>query len=113
MLPLYLAGEVSDDSRALIERYLETDPALAKIAEQAAAINLVEDIPVPLTTEDQMKTYKEAKQQMFWRIVILALVISFTFLAFLAFAGLVIVIPPRDWFRSYAGRIAAPGRSTP
>ena len=90
LLPLYLAGEVSDDSRALVERYLETDPALAKIAEQSAIINLEEDVPVPLTTEDQMEAYKVAKQQMFWRIVILALVISFALLAFLALAGVIV-----------------------
>ena len=87
LLPLYLAGEVSDDSVVLIEEYLESDPALAKIAEQSAAVDLEEDIPVPLTTEDQMEAYKEAKQQMFWRIIILAVVISFTLLAFLAFTG--------------------------
>ena len=90
LLPLYMAGEASDDSRALIERYLESDPAPAKIAEQSAAIDLVEDIPVPLTTEDQMEAYKEAKQQMFWRILALAIVISFALLAFLAFAGIVV-----------------------
>jgi anti-sigma factor RsiW len=90
LLPLYLAGEASDDSRALIERYLESDPALAKIAEQSAEIDSVEDIPVPLTTEDQMEAYKEAKQQMFWRILALAVVIAFTLLAFLAFAGVVV-----------------------
>ena len=90
LLPLYLAGEVSDDSRALVDRYLETDPALAKIAEQSAAMALEEDTPVPLTTEDQMNAYKEAKQQMFWRIVALALVISFTLIAFLAFTGVVV-----------------------
>ena len=87
LLPLYLAGEVSDDSVTLIERYLKSDPALAKIAEQSAAIDLEEDVPVPLTTEDQMEAYKEAKQQMFWRIIILAVVISFTLLAF---AGVVV-----------------------
>jgi anti-sigma factor RsiW len=90
LLPLYLAGEASDDSRALIERYLDNDPALAKIAERSAAIDLQEDIPVPLTTEDQMDAYKEAKQQMFWRIIILAVVISFTLLAFLAFVGVLV-----------------------
>ena len=90
LLPLYLAGEASDDSRALIERYLETDPALAKIAEQSAETALTEEIPVPLTTEDQMEAYKEAKQQMFWRLIVLAVVISFTLLAFLAFAGVVV-----------------------
>jgi anti-sigma factor RsiW len=90
LLPLYLAGEASDDSRALIERYLETDPALAKIAEQSTENALTEDIPVPLTTEDQMEAYKEAKQQMFWRLIALAVVIAFTLLAFLAFAGVIV-----------------------
>ena len=33
LLPLYLAGEVSDDSRALIKHYLESEPVLAKIAD--------------------------------------------------------------------------------
>jgi hypothetical protein len=90
LLPLYMAGEASDDSRALIERYLDSDPALAKVAEQSTKIVLTEDIPVPLTTEDQMEAYKEAKQQMFWRLIVLAVVISFTLLALLAFAGVVV-----------------------
>ena len=90
LLPLYLSGEASDDTQALVERFLESDPALAKIAEQSATINLEDDIPVPLTSEDQMEAYKEAKQQMFWRIVILAVVMAFTLLALLAFAGVVV-----------------------
>ena len=37
LLPLYLADEVSADTRALVEKYLETDPELANIAEQSAS----------------------------------------------------------------------------
>lgn len=37
-----------------------------------------------------MEAYKEAKQQMFWRLIVLAVVISFTLLALLAFAGVVV-----------------------
>jgi hypothetical protein len=29
LLPLYLADEVSDDTRLLVEKYLETNPELA------------------------------------------------------------------------------------
>ena len=77
LLPLYLAGEVSPDSRKLVEKYLQTDPELARLAERTAAINLSEDVPVPLTQEDQMEAYKEAKKMMFWRTVIVAVLIAF------------------------------------
>ena len=89
LLPLYLAGEVSADTRSLIEKYLETDPELANIvAKQSTAINLSEDIPVPLSKEDQMEAYKDAKRYMFWRTVILAVVISLTFMGLIAFVTL-------------------------
>ena len=77
LLPLYLAGEVSPDSLKLVEKYLQTDPELARLAERTAAINLSEDVPVPLTQEDQMEAYKEAKKMMFWRTVIVAVLIAF------------------------------------
>jgi anti-sigma factor RsiW len=86
LLPLYLAGEVSADTRTLVEKYLETDPELAGVAEQSAASELPEDIPVPLTEEDKMQAYREAKRFMFLRTIILALTISFTVLCILAMA---------------------------
>jgi anti-sigma factor RsiW len=86
LLPLYLAGEVSADTRTLVEKYLETDPELAGVAERSAASELPEDIPVPLTEEDKMQAYREAKRFMFLRTVILALTISFTVLCILAMA---------------------------
>ena len=76
LLPLYLANEVSEDTRTLIEKYLETDPELANIAKQSAAMELQGDIPVPLTEEDKMKVYRKTKWLMFLTIVILAVLIS-------------------------------------
>jgi len=72
LLPLYLADEVSADTRALIEEYLETDPELAEIATQSAAVELPGNIPVPLTQEDKMKAYKKSKTIMIVTIVLLA-----------------------------------------
>jgi anti-sigma factor RsiW len=92
LLPLYLDNDVSADTRALVEKYLETDPELANIAKQSAAIELPEDIPVPLTKEDKMEAYREAKRLMLWRTVILAITISFTVLCFLAFLGSVFLV---------------------
>lgn len=79
LLPLYLADEVSADSRALVENYLETDPELAKIAKQLST-RLFQDIPVPLTKEDEMETYKEARRLMLLRTIGIAVVISLTLL---------------------------------
>ena len=86
LLPLYLADEVSADTRALIEEYLETDPELAEIAKQSAAVELPGDIPVPLTQEDEMKAYKKSKTIMVVTIVLLAAlmatILGITLLAF-------------------------------
>ena len=84
LLPLYLAGEVSPDSHKLVEKYLQTDPELARLAERTAAINLHEKVPVPLTQEDQMEAYKEAKRVMFWRTVVVAVLIVFVLMFVLA-----------------------------
>jgi len=86
LLPLYVAGEVSADTRALVEEYLETDPDLARVAEETAAMDKTEAIPVALSREDQMKAYEEAKRLLFRRTLIWASVIAFTVLSFLALA---------------------------
>ena len=86
LLPLYLADEVSADTRALVEKYLETDPELAKIAKQSAATELPEDIPIPLNKEDKMEAYREAKRSMFRRTAIWAVLIAFVLLSCLGIA---------------------------
>ena len=77
LLPLYVAGEVSADTRALVERHLQADPELARIAEESAAMELSSDVPIPLTKENQMKAYEEAKRIMLLRTVVLSTVIAF------------------------------------
>jgi hypothetical protein len=94
LLPLYLADEVSADTRALVEEYLKTDPELAKVARESAAMEFPEDIPIPLSKEDQMEAYEEAKRLLFKRTLIWAGLIAFALLsclgmAFLAFSMLV------------------------
>lgn len=79
LLPLYLAGEASADTAALVETYLETDPELAKIAEQAATTGLAE-VPTPLSKENAMETYKKANQWMVIRTLGLAVIIAAVFL---------------------------------
>jgi anti-sigma factor RsiW len=88
LLPLYLAAEVSADTRTLVEQYLETDPELAKIAQRLTTTKLLEDIPVPLAQEDEMKTFEEAKRLLLLRTIGLAVVIS---LPLLCIMGMVLL----------------------
>ena len=76
LLPLYAANEVSADTRALIEKYLETDPELANVAKQLAVLEKPEDIPVPLSQENEVKAYKKARQLKLLFTIILAGTIS-------------------------------------
>lgn len=89
LMPLYMANEVSADTRALVEKYLETDPELAKIANQSAVMGLSEDIPIPLTEEDKMEAYREAKQLLFRRTVVWAALAAFGLLSCLGIVFLV------------------------
>ena len=77
LLPLYLADEVSTDTRDLIEKFLETDPELAELArKQKAAMEIPGDIPIPLSEETQMKAYRKSKIILSLTIVILAILMA-------------------------------------
>jgi hypothetical protein len=76
LLPLYAAKEVSADTRALVEKYLKTDPDLANVAKQLEGMEKPEDIPVPLSQEDKMKAYKRARRLKLLYTIIIAGVIS-------------------------------------
>ena len=89
LLPLYMAGEVSEDSRQLVEKYLQADPELARLADRTAAINLGDDVPVPIDKEDQMEAYKEAKKMMLWKTIVEAVIIAFTMLVCLGMVALI------------------------
>ena len=91
LLPLYVADEASADTRTLVEEYLETDPELADMAQNWAKMGFPGDIPVPLTKEDAMEAYKEAKRLMFLRTVVLVITVSTT-LACVLGTGLMAVI---------------------
>jgi len=86
LLPLYLANEVSEDTRTLVENYLKTDKELAALAKQSAVMELPEDIPVSLTDEDKMKTFKKTRWLIALTIIMLsiliALILGATFYAF-------------------------------
>jgi anti-sigma factor RsiW len=74
LLPLYLAGEASADTAALVENYLETNPDLAKMVQQTDKTGL-SDVPVPLSKDDAMEAYVKANQRMITRTLLLGAII--------------------------------------
>lgn len=79
LLPLYLAGEVSEDTARLVRKYLESDPELSEIAQEELDFNLLEEIPVPLTKEKNMEKFIEAKKWLMTRTILLNLIMAVSF----------------------------------
>jgi len=73
LMPLYLAGEASQDTRELVEDYLKNDKELAKMAKESTTFNLPTDVPVPLEKDQALQLYIEAKRQMTIRMAIIGI----------------------------------------
>jgi len=95
LLPLYLADEASEDTKNLVEEYLQTDLKLAEVARRPQSLELSEDVPIPITEDDQMEAYKEAKRLMFWRTIIIAAIVSLVAMGLLAFTVLMFFMVAR------------------
>jgi hypothetical protein len=85
LLPLYLANEVSADTRALVENYLETDTELASVAKKLAPMEKPDEIPSPISQDDRMKAYRKARRRQIIFAVILAGVLSILGISILMF----------------------------
>ena len=92
LLPLYLSGEASPETQALVEEYLDSNPELAEIASRLNGMVKIktEDIPIPIQKEDQMEAYQEAQRQIkyrtiFWGVIIAVVTLAFLGLALLAY----------------------------
>lgn len=77
LLPLYLSGEVSADTSALVKKYLEEDPELAEAAKEMAKADSLGKVPLPFKREAAMETYQEAKKWMTIRTLGLAAIAGF------------------------------------
>jgi anti-sigma factor RsiW len=86
LLPLYLAGEASEDTRAAIESSLKEDPELAR---EVAAMKTpgMQEVPRAMSEEVEMEAYKKANLVLTIRTLGLAIIIAGTFLA------LVLIVP--------------------
>ena len=69
LLTIYLAGEATADTRALIEDWLRTDPALARQVNQARSAELPAVPPLPPTIEK--RALDRTRRQLRWRAILL------------------------------------------
>ena len=83
LLPLYLAGEAREETRALVERHLGTDAELGRIAERMK-VNPPIDVPGLEAPDSEMKAFARMKYLVFQRTVFLLLAVAST--AFFAVA---------------------------
>lgn len=77
LLPTYVAGEASEDTRRLVEQYLDDDAELMRIASRMKAIRLPE-APRGAVANPELKAFTRTKQLMFQRSLFLALAVMFT-----------------------------------
>jgi hypothetical protein len=71
LLTMYIAGEASSDTRALVEEWLRSDPELARQAEQGDSVTLPEVPPLPPTIEKQ--ALDRTRRLLRWRMVLFGL----------------------------------------
>ncbi len=86
LLPLYLEGEASPDTQALVEQYLGSDPEIAEMAKQASEIEKPDQIPLSVRKESHMEAYKQAQRLILKRTIIWGTIIAFVILSFLGMA---------------------------
>lgn len=82
LLPLYLAGEVSKDTAALVKKHLESDPELAETAKEMAKADSLSKVPIPFKKDTALETYQEAKKWMTIRTLGLAAIVAIVLMCF-------------------------------
>jgi len=82
LLPLYLAGEASSDTRALVEESLKTDPELARLAREDPSSALLPHVPLAPQPDTEMKAFTRTRRALYLQDWPLFLAILFTCFAF-------------------------------
>jgi hypothetical protein len=81
LLPVYLAGEASPGTCALIEEYLQQDPELARQVRTRAAENLATITHAPLSPDIELRSLRRTRVLIGWQKWLFGLGIAFTALA--------------------------------
>jgi anti-sigma factor RsiW len=82
LIPPYLAGEASADTRALVEQFLASDPEFARTVAREPARFAAAPIPHTLTKEIEMRTIEETKRTVKLQSVVMACAMMFSAIPF-------------------------------
>ena len=78
LLPVYLAGEASPATRALIEEYMEQDKELAQRIRMQWADNLSRITPAALPPDLELRSLRRTRAMLGWQKWLFAFGITFT-----------------------------------
>jgi ferric-dicitrate binding protein FerR (iron transport regulator) len=81
LLPVYLSGEASEETKALIENFMKEDAEFARLVKTEAKVTFPNHLPDP-TKEQEMKVLHETKRRLRRRSWHLGLAIFLTCFAF-------------------------------
>jgi hypothetical protein len=89
LLPVYLAGDASADTRNLVEAYLAQDPTLAKAARESARPMALASSTPPLDPDVELRALTRTRRLLRMRglLMAVALFLSFLPLTFVAADG--------------------------
>jgi len=72
LLPIYLAGEASDDTKTLVEEYLQSDKELAKMVTESNKTPFSGEVKMPISKETEMESLRKAQSLVVRTILITA-----------------------------------------
>ncbi|HEY3295010.1 MAG TPA: hypothetical protein VGL38_06210 [bacterium] len=78
LLPAYLAGDVSSDSRALIENYMQQDPEFAALVKRESKSTLTPAAPPAMRRDVEMDALRKTKRLLRRRAWYVGLAIFFS-----------------------------------
>jgi hypothetical protein len=81
LIPIYLGGEASPATRALVEDYLRQDPELAQRVATLAANSLATIAQPPLSSDIELRSLRRARALIGWQKWLFGLGITFTALS--------------------------------
>jgi anti-sigma factor RsiW len=81
LLPVYLAGEASPATRALVDEYLQQDPELAQRVRTSSVESLSSIAQVPLSSDIELRSLRRARALLGWQRWLFGLGITFTALS--------------------------------
>jgi hypothetical protein len=76
LLPVYFSGEASEETQRLVEEYFEGDPEFAQLARRMNE-KLLQAVPIHLPENHQMATLRRTQDTLKWRVIGLAVLVSF------------------------------------